>query len=139
MGPSLLRCAVLLLMGLSWAGTARAADGNAAHLPRETRDLVKASFREIFLLPDQVHWEFDVVRPYPTTGTSVCGRVNYEDSTRHYVGFRLFFAVLVDGHVTDHRIVPDSYVADPTYTNLQGYKIACGAPPSSFTKPPPQS
>jgi hypothetical protein len=126
-----LLCICVLLAGLATAGPARGND-NAANIPIETQTLIKARFRNTFLLPELVQWKFDFTKPYPTGGIAVCGRVNYQVSTRRYVGFRPFMALVVDGRVTDHRIVPGVYAEDPTYASLAAYKVACGTPPAPF-------
>jgi hypothetical protein len=118
-----------VVLGVLAGGPAAAEDDNAAHIPLETRKLIKAKFEDNFLFPELVEWRFDFTRPYPTSGTAVCGRVNYQDSTHGYIGFKPFFALIVDGRVTDYHIVPGVYAQDVTYAGLAAYKIACGEPP----------
>jgi hypothetical protein len=122
--------AVLTVWGLVIPSPGRAEDDNAAHIPLETQQLIKAKFADSFLFPDYVQWRFDFTRPYPTSGTSVCGRVNYQNSTHNFIGFKPFFALILNGRVTDYHIVPGVYAQDVTYAGLAAYKVACGeAPP----------
>jgi len=128
------RCEALLFLplmvwGVVIASPSRAEDDNAAHIPLETQQLIKAKFADSFLFPDYVQWRFDFTRPYPTSGTSVCGRVNYQDSTHAFIGFKPFFALILNGRVTDYHIVPGVYAQDVTYAGLAAYKVACGGPP----------
>ncbi len=131
---------LLLVIIFGLAAPARAADGpgdaapagGAARLgrsddvPQAFRQAVIDKFARGFMLPQTVLWKFDYVQPYPIGGFAVCGRVNYQNSTRKYVGEQRFFARLQDGRVTQSGIVARNKMEDPAHANADAYAIACG-------------
>lgn len=100
--------------------------GRSDDVPPEVRQAVTDRFARGFLLPNTVMWKFDYTQPYPTGGLAVCGRVNYQNSTRRYVGEQPFFARLQDGRVIQSGIVARSKIEDPVHANANAFAIACG-------------
>jgi hypothetical protein len=94
-------------------------------LSADAKQVIKDHFRKNFMLPDIVLWKFDYLRAYPTGGTAVCGRVNFPNSTRQYVGYKPFYALFQHGDLTGSVIVAREE-ADPERASPKSYNIACG-------------
>jgi hypothetical protein len=136
--PSLLPAAFFLCLALGMEAPAAAFGhgqdaappdaGSAGDITPAMRQTIRDRFRKIFMLPDTVLWRYDFTRNYPTGGISVCGRVNYQDSTRRYVGFLKYYARFTDGKIVDTGILPRNANQDPVHANADAYRIACGGP-----------
>jgi hypothetical protein len=83
-------------------------------------------FRKLFVLPDTVLWDFDFIKPYPLGGTTVCGRVNFQNSNRVYGGKQLFYTVFQEGKAVDGGVV-GNVVDDPTGTTRDSRHRFCDA------------
>ena len=108
------------------APTGQSAPGRSDDVPQALRQAVMDKMARGFVLPDSVVWKFDFTQPYPTGGTSVCGRVNYQNSTRRYVGEQPFFARLLSGRVIKAGIISPSKIEDPVHAVADAFAVACG-------------
>ena len=119
----------LIILALMCAGAAHAQvvpKGRVDDVPDDVRQAVIDRMQRTFIYPMLVIWKFDFIRPYPTDGIAICGRLNFPDSTRHYVGEQPFFAHMSGGRVTESGIVARRQNEDPVLANANAYKIACG-------------
>ncbi|HTZ69234.1 MAG TPA: hypothetical protein VMB71_01150 [Acetobacteraceae bacterium] len=87
---------------------------------------IVASLGRMMVLPQTTVWQFDWSKPGPAGGTLVCGHVNYQDSTRHYLGLQPFFAIVRNGKVAESGIQTKSGAVDPTGAISYSYDQYCG-------------
>ena len=121
-----LTAAAILCLGAPCAMHAQEAPkSRVTDVPETIRNAVIDRLQKNFVYPQLTIWKFDYMQPYPTEGISVCGRVNYLNSTRRYVGELNFFAHIRDGKVVQAGIVSHSVREDPVLGNADAYKIAC--------------
>ena len=100
--------------------------GRVEIVPDDVRQAVIAATQRTFIYPQLVIWKFDFIQPYPTDGIAVCGRVNFPNSTRRYVGEQPFYAHMIGGQVIESGVVAQRQNEDPVLANAAAYKIACG-------------
>lgn len=73
--------------------------GHAARAAQEEpvsfdlQDKVIAKIGRLLVMPETARWVFDFIRPDPGGGQIVCGKVDYQDSTKKYQGPHRFFAI----------------------------------------------
>jgi hypothetical protein len=103
------------------------AEAGRTEVPPAMRQLVIDHFAKSFVLPQLVIWKFDYAQPYPTGGTAVCGRVNYPDISRRYVGEQPFFVRFKDGVLVESAMMSRLAIDDPVGASRHAYTIACGA------------
>jgi hypothetical protein len=101
-------------------GSAAANDVSIAY-----QRLVKAHFAINLPLPDLAIWRFDSVRPYPGGGDIVCGKVNYQNSTRVYMGMLGFYVVIRNDRVGLSGIEANNAMEDPTGAFKFAYHNLC--------------
>ena len=121
-------CRIVSLAALLWFSTlvgVQAQQFRVTDVPDTLRQAVIEQLQKTLVYPELAIWQFDYMQPYPTEGVAVCGRVNYPNSTRRYVGYLKFFAHMRDGHVIKAGIVSPSVRDDPVLSNATAYKIAC--------------
>lgn len=94
-------------------------------VPPALQDVIIAKISTTLVLPASAIWQFDRSQPYALGGTLVCGRVNYQISTRRYVGMSPFYAVVNDGKVSEWALVSTEYKLDPTGATTLAYKQHC--------------
>jgi hypothetical protein len=87
--------------------------------------LVKARFAVNMPLPDTALWRFDGVKPYAGGGDIVCGKVNFQNSTRVYMGMMGFYAVIRSGKVGLAGIEATNAMEDPTGAFSFAYHNLC--------------
>ncbi len=97
-------------------------------VPVPTQRLVQAHFAPILVLPATAIWRFEVLKPYAGGGDLVCGHVNFQVSTRRYLGFLGFYAVVQNGKVANGGIEADSEIQDPTGAFKFAYQTLCEKP-----------
>jgi hypothetical protein len=96
-------------------------------VPADIQQRVIAHFSDAFVLPDTAIWKFDGYPPFPEGGNVACGRVNYQDSTKAYIGYRGFFAVIRGPNIDAANILPRFSRQDPTGAATATYHQLCDA------------
>ncbi len=71
----------------------QAAQDTSKDVPADVQQLVEDYFNDRFVYPDTTDWHFDFIAAYPGSERIVCGRVNYQNARRQYVGEKHFFAI----------------------------------------------
>ncbi len=94
MGVRSVRRAWLGLVMCACAGAARADD-----VPVALQDTVEAAMALNFIRPQTTVWRFDGVKPYVLGDRVVCGYVNFQTASAHYLGYHQFYAVIHEGTV----------------------------------------
>ena len=107
-------------LGLVLAGAAL-----ADTVPPETRRLVEDHFASSLVLPATALWQFVSIRPYIGGGDIVCGKVNFQNSTRRYIGYLGFYAVVRNGKVGISGIEAANAMQDPTGAFKFAYQSFC--------------
>jgi hypothetical protein len=102
-----------------------APQASAGIVPVPTQRLIEAHFAPRLVLPALAIWRFEVMKPYPGGGELVCGHVNFQNSTRQYLGFLGFYAVVDSDRVTIGGIEADSEIQDPTGAFKFAYQTLC--------------
>ena len=105
---------------------AHAPNLNVDDLSAAAKQTIKDRFRPSLILPELALWKFDELRPYPTGGVAVCGRVNFPSSTRVYTGDKPFYALFQHGQITAAAIV-ERIEEDPVRATASAWAIACTA------------
>ena len=121
-----LALAAPLCLGSLHPSLAQTLTGRVPDVPDDIRQIVIEKLQKTFIYPMLTIWKFDFMQPYPTEGVSVCGRVNFANSTRHYIGEQNFYAHLRGGKVFEAGIVARRAQEDPVLGNATAYKVACG-------------
>jgi len=98
----------------------------ANRVPAAVQQVVMAYLEPSLVLPATALWTFDSAAPFPLGGTLVCGHVNYQISTRRYVGPSPFYAIVSDDHVREWGLVTPSTSSDPTGAIRLNYQEHCG-------------
>jgi hypothetical protein len=127
--PNLRRyLSISLIVSLALAplsGTAQ-----ATPVPPDVQQRVITIFSDSLVLPDTAEWRFESFEPFPGGGNVACGVVNYQDSTKVYIGWRGFYAVVRGPNITTRAILPRYKRQDPTGGALYDYTLLCHhAPP----------
>jgi len=99
----------------------------ANQVPIPVQRLVKARFAVNMPLPDTALWRFDSVKPYAGGGDIVCGTVNFQNSTRVYMGVLGFYAIISRGKVGLAGIEANNAMEDPTGAFSFAYHNLCDA------------
>jgi hypothetical protein len=94
-------------------------------VPPDLQRITMEHFLPSFVYPDLVQWEWDSAKPYPLGGTAVCGKVNFPNSNRRYLGYKEFYALVVDGKYQEGGIVGNN-VQDPAGAIGFAYRTVCG-------------
>jgi len=84
---------VLVTLTFAAATCPAAADANVTF---EQQRIIRSYFQQSLVNPDTAQWSFDLVRSDPR-GTLICGRVDYMNSAKIYVGARRFYIILRPG------------------------------------------
>jgi len=103
-----------------------AAAALAADVPVDTKRLIQSHFAPTLVLPATAIWRFDGMKPYGGGGDMVCGKVNFQNSTRRYIGFLGFYAVIRNGKVGISGIEAENVMQDPTGAFKFAYHNFCG-------------
>jgi hypothetical protein len=98
--------------------------GTGNPVPDSLKQPTMLYFRKLFVLPDTVLWHFDFSKPYPLGGTTLCGRVNFQNSMRVYGGDKLFYTIFQDGKLVDGGVV-GNVVDDPVGTTAASRRRFC--------------
>jgi hypothetical protein len=98
----------------------------ANRVPPATQQVIMAYLEPTLVLPATALWTFDSATPFALGGTLVCGHVNYQVSTRRYVGPAPFYAILVDNKVREWGLVTHGASTDPTGSIKLNYQEHCG-------------
>ncbi len=98
----------------------------AGDVPLKTQRLVQQHFAPQLVLPATALWRFDVIKPYQGGGDIVCGKVNFQNSTRRYIGYLGFYAVVRNGTVGISGIEAENTMEDPTGAFKFAYQNFCG-------------
>ena len=103
-----------------------AAAAPADPVPVDMQQKIIAHFSPAMVLPQTTIWHFDRMAPFVLGGVTVCGRVNYQNSTKKYLGLEPFYAVVQDGAVNDGGISSNDKLLDPEGSVAFSYKQHCG-------------
>jgi hypothetical protein len=99
----------------------------ASPVPPDVQKRVIDSFSNAFVYPDTAIWKFDGYPPFAAGGNVACGRVNYQDSTRAYIGYRGFYVVLRGPNIDASSVLPRFPWQDPTGARTNSYHELCDA------------
>jgi hypothetical protein len=103
-----------------------AAEPASIDVPPDIRQAVIARLSPQFAVKETAIWEFDSLTPYILGGTLVCGKVNFQNSLRRYMGMLPFYIVVKRGGATgDSGIMPLNLEDDPTGTQYATYRKIC--------------
>jgi hypothetical protein len=126
--------AVLLILAVAAGGGALAPDGPGSvvvpptattHVPADVQKRVIDVFTPSLVLPDTTEWLFDYELPFEDGGQVICGRVNIQDSTRQYIGWRDFYVVVRGTDLSYSGMQPRSSVHDPTGSITHAFNVLC--------------
>ncbi len=90
------------------------------------QQVIMAYLEPTLVLPATALWTFESATPFALGGTLVCGHVNYQVSTRRYLGPAPFYAILIDNKVREWGLVTPGYSSDPTGAIKLTYQEHCG-------------
>ena len=107
----------------------------ATPVPPDVQQRVIAVFSANLVLPDTAVWRFENYVPFPDGGNVACGTVNYQDSTKVYIGWRGFFAVVRGPEITTKGILPRYKGQDPTGGAMYDYNLLCHHTPAPAGAP----
>jgi hypothetical protein len=113
--------ASLAFAAVLFAGSAAMANP----VPSKTQRLLEAFFAPQLPLPDTAIWRFELIKPYMGGGDIVCGAVNFQRSTRVYIGFLGFYAVVRHGKVGINGLQAEHAQQDPTGAFKFAYETLC--------------
>jgi len=118
-----------LLLLLCAAPKVPAMGAQEVNVPADLKRVVIDHFSPMFVVPQTAIWEFDSISHYLLGGTLICGKVNYQDSLRHYLGMQPFYLVIKSDHSTgDGDLLPLFASRDPTGTKRSTYVKVCHLP-----------
>ncbi len=113
-------------LGVSTCLLLMAAQADAvAAVPVPMQRSIQGYFAPTMVLPALALWRFENIKPYGGGGDLVCGEVNYQDSTRQYLGYLGFYAVVRNGKVTMGGIRAANEAQDPTGAFEFAYSKLC--------------
>ena len=122
-----LAVAAMVAVAQAQMSAARADQGlppGTAKVPPDTQFLVESAFAPQLVLPATAMWRFEYMKPYGS-GQIVCGHVNFQRSTRQYIGFLGFYAVVRHGRVGISGIEAENAMQDPTGSIKFAYDSMC--------------
>lgn len=106
------------------AAPLRAASGDLP-VPPAIRRQVMAFFAPSWVLPDTVMYRWDALRPTFGGDQVVCGWVNYQNSTRVYVGWRAFYAIVHGAEIPTSAIQPGNLTDGISSAITKNFNLLC--------------
>ncbi len=89
--------ALVAVMVAQTGQAARSAELSA--VSQDLQDKVEDKAAAQLVKPETAVWIFDFIRPDPGGGRIICGKINYQDSTKKYRGPYRFFATVRGANV----------------------------------------
>lgn len=90
---------LLLMVAAVLPGEAARAASQEQPVSVEVQDKVIAVIGRQLVKPETARWVFDFIRPDPGGGQIICGKVDYQDSTKKFLGAHRFFVTYSGGKV----------------------------------------
>jgi hypothetical protein len=97
----------------------------ATPVPPDVQQRIIAKFADTLVLPETAIWRFDDFRPFEAGGNVACGHINYQDSTRAYIGWRPFYAVVRGSAIDSTGMVPRWAKQDAVGAVTGNYNTLC--------------